>query len=140
MSCNLAGFPGARGTGGNVPHSRVCLHARRRRLDRASAACERRARAARRDLGAALISAAITVTILAVLLLVFSEPARLSGLAGFKPHHAIGGIGGAAVVAVSLVAVRPLGVAGVGVAAGRRSAGDLGRPTGWGGSALRRSD
>jgi Putative inner membrane exporter, YdcZ len=64
------------------------------------------------DLGAALISAVITVTILAVLLLVFSEPARLSGLAGFKPQYAIGGIGGAAVVAVSLVAVRSLGVAG----------------------------
>ena len=34
----------------------------------------------------------------------FSEPARLSGLAGFKPRYAIGGIGGAAVVAVALVA------------------------------------
>ncbi len=65
------------------------------------------------DLGAALISAVITVTILAVLLLVFSEPTRLSGLAGFKPQYAIGGIGGAAVVAVSLVAVRAVGVAGV---------------------------
>jgi bacterial/archaeal transporter family-2 protein len=65
------------------------------------------------DLGAALISAAITVTILAVLLLVFSKPARLSGLAGFKPQYAIGGVAGAAVVAASLVAVRPLGVAGV---------------------------
>jgi bacterial/archaeal transporter family-2 protein len=65
------------------------------------------------DLGAALISAVITVTVLAVLFLVFSEPARLSGLAGFKGQYAIGGIAGAAVVAVSLVAVRPLGVAGV---------------------------
>jgi bacterial/archaeal transporter family-2 protein len=65
------------------------------------------------DLGAALISALIKVSILAVLLLVFSEPTRLSGLASFKPQYAIGGIGGAAVVAVSLVAVRPLGVAGV---------------------------
>jgi bacterial/archaeal transporter family-2 protein len=65
------------------------------------------------DLGAALISAVITVAILAVLLLVFSEPARLSGLVGFKPQYAIGGIGGAAVIAVSLVAVRSLGVAGV---------------------------
>jgi len=65
------------------------------------------------DLGAALISAVITVTILAVAWLVFSQPARLSGLAGFMPQYAIGGIGGAAVVAVSLVAVRPLGVAGV---------------------------
>jgi len=65
------------------------------------------------DLGAALISGAITVTILAVLLLVFGDPSRLSGIGGFKPEHAIGGIGGAAVVVVSLMAVRPLGVAGV---------------------------
>jgi hypothetical protein len=66
-----------------------------------------------------------TVTVLAVLFLVFSEPARLSGLAGFKPQYAIGGAAGAAVLVVSLVAVRPLGVAGR-IAAGRWSAGDLG--------------
>ena len=65
------------------------------------------------DLGAALVSAAITVTILAVLLLVFADPSQLSGLSAFKPRYAIGGIGGAAVVAVSLVAVRALGIAGV---------------------------
>ena len=84
------------------------------------------------DLGAALISAVITVTVLAVLLLVFSEPARLSGLAGFKPQYAIGGIGGAAVVAVSLVAVRPLGVAGVISLLVAGQLGDLGagRPAG----------
>jgi uncharacterized membrane protein YdcZ (DUF606 family) len=37
----------------------------------------------------------------------------LAGLAGFKPQYAIGRLGGAAVVAVSLVAARPLGMAGV---------------------------
>lgn len=65
------------------------------------------------DLGAALISTLISVTILAVLLVVFADPSRLSGLSAFKVQYAIGGIGGAAVVAVSLVAVRSLGVAGV---------------------------
>lgn len=65
------------------------------------------------DLGAAFISGVITVTVLAVLLLALGHPARLSGLSGFKPEHAIGGIGGASVVLVSLMAVRPLGVAGV---------------------------
>jgi transporter family-2 protein len=65
------------------------------------------------NLGAALISGAITVTVLALLLLVFGDPSKLSGLSGFRPEHALGGIGGAAVVAVGLMAVRPLGVAGV---------------------------
>jgi hypothetical protein len=36
------------------------------------------------NLAAAVISAAITVTLLAVLFFVFSEPARLSGLVGLK--------------------------------------------------------
>lgn len=65
------------------------------------------------DLGAALISTAISVTVLGVLLLVFTDPARLSGLSAFRPEYAIGGIGGAAVVLVGLIAVRSLGVAGV---------------------------
>jgi len=65
------------------------------------------------DLGAALVSAVITLSVLSVLLLVFGDPSRLAGLTGFKPQYAIGGIGGAAVVFVSLVAVRALGVAGV---------------------------
>jgi transporter family-2 protein len=65
------------------------------------------------DYGAALISGAITVIILALLLLVFGHPMRLSGLSSFKLEYAIGGIGGAVVVVVGLMAVRPLGVAGV---------------------------
>jgi bacterial/archaeal transporter family-2 protein len=90
------------------------------------------------DLGAALISAAITVTILVVLLLVFGEPSRLSGLSGFKPEYAIGGIGGAAVVAVSLVAVRSLGVAGVVslLVAGQLSISVLADRLGWFGVAV----
>jgi transporter family-2 protein len=65
------------------------------------------------DLGAAFVSASISVAILGVLLLIAGHPARLSGLSAFRPEHAIGGIGGAAVVAIGLIAVRPLGVGGV---------------------------
>lgn len=65
------------------------------------------------DFGAAFVSALISVTILGVLLLVVGEPGRLGGLRGIRPEHALGGIAGAAVVAVSLVAVRRLGAGGV---------------------------
>ncbi len=65
------------------------------------------------DLGAALVSAAISATLLGALLLAFGHPSRLSGLSAFRPEYVIGGVGGAAVVAVSLIAVRSLGVAGV---------------------------
>jgi transporter family-2 protein len=65
------------------------------------------------DLGAALISAAISVTLLGLFLLVFTDPSRLSGLSAFRLEYAIGGIGGAAVLVVGLVAVRSLGIAGV---------------------------
>jgi transporter family-2 protein len=65
------------------------------------------------DLGAALVSTLISVTVLTVLLVAFGHPSRLSGLSAFRPEYVLGGIGGAAVVAVSLIAVRPLGAAGV---------------------------
>lgn len=65
------------------------------------------------DLGAAFASLMISVAVIGVLLIAFGHPGRLSGLGAFKPEHAIGGIAGAAVVGVSLVAVRPLGAGGV---------------------------
>ncbi|MDQ6606069.1 MAG: DMT family transporter [Actinomycetota bacterium] len=65
------------------------------------------------DLGAALVSLALSATIIATLLLVVGHPGRLSGLSAFKPEHVIGGLAGAAIVSVSLVAVRPLGVGGL---------------------------
>ncbi len=65
------------------------------------------------DLGAAFISAVITVCILGLLLLAAGHPGRLSGLSSFRPTYALGGIGGATVVAVSLIAVRSLGAGGV---------------------------
>jgi transporter family-2 protein len=65
------------------------------------------------DLGAAFISVAISFAVIVILLVVVGDPGRLSGLSGFRPEHAIGGLAGAAVVTVSLIAVRPLGIGGV---------------------------
>lgn len=61
------------------------------------------------DLGAAFVSLAISIAIVGALLLVIGHPGRLSGLSAFKPEHAVGGVAGAAIVAVALIAVRPLG-------------------------------
>lgn len=65
------------------------------------------------DLGAAFVSVSISMAVIGVLLLVAGDPGRLSGLSTFKPEYALGGLAGAAVVAVSLVAVRSLGAGGV---------------------------
>jgi bacterial/archaeal transporter family-2 protein len=65
------------------------------------------------DLGAAFISLAISIAIITVLLVAVGHPSRLSGLSGFRLEYAIGGVGGAAVVAIGLVAVRPLGAGAV---------------------------
>jgi transporter family-2 protein len=65
------------------------------------------------DIAAAFLSAVITVTILGLLLVTVGHPSRLSGLGSFKPLYALGGIGGATIVIVSLIAVRPLGAGGV---------------------------
>ncbi len=65
------------------------------------------------DVAAAFLSAVITVTILGLLLVTVGHPGRLSGLTSFKPLYALGGIGGATVVVVALIAVRPLGAGGV---------------------------
>ena len=65
------------------------------------------------DLGAAFVSVVISALLVTVLLLAFGHPGRLSGLSAFKPEYALGGVAGGAVVAISLVAVRPLGAGGV---------------------------
>jgi transporter family-2 protein len=65
------------------------------------------------DLGAALISLLIAITVIGVLLLVLGRAGRLSGVTEMRPEHLLGGLGGAAIVYVGLVAVRPLGVGGV---------------------------
>ncbi len=65
------------------------------------------------NLGATLVSLLISLAIISVLLVATSDPGQLRGLSNFKPEYAIGGIGGAAVVLITLVAVKPLGAAGV---------------------------
>lgn len=63
------------------------------------------------DLGAAFTSLVISTLIVGLVLVVSGRLGDLSGLASFRPVHVIGGIAGAAIVAVSLVTVRPLGAA-----------------------------
>ncbi|HEY6398347.1 MAG TPA: DMT family transporter [Solirubrobacteraceae bacterium] len=65
------------------------------------------------NLGAAFISLLLATLIIGVLLVAFGDPGRLSGIGGLKPEHALGGIAGAAIVTISLVAVRSVGVGAV---------------------------
>lgn len=65
------------------------------------------------SLGAAFLSLILSTVIIGVLLLVFGDPGRLSGIGSLKPEHVLGGIAGAAIVAVSLMAVRSLGAGAV---------------------------
>lgn len=62
------------------------------------------------DFGAALVSVLFTLSVIAIAFAVFGDPARLlRGLSGFRPEWAVGGVGGALVVTVALLTVRPLG-------------------------------
>jgi transporter family-2 protein len=65
------------------------------------------------DLGAAFVSLLVATAIIGVLLLVAGHPGRLAGVTGLGPEHVVGALGGAAVVAVGLVAVKPLGAGAV---------------------------
>lgn len=65
------------------------------------------------DLGAALVSLILSTLIVAVLLVVFGDPSQLREIGGFRLEHLLGGIAGAAIVAVSLITVRELGAGGV---------------------------
>ncbi len=65
------------------------------------------------DFGAAFVSIAITFAIAAVVLVIAGQSGRLSGLGSVAPEQLIGGVGGAAVVTVSLITVRKLGAGGV---------------------------
>ena len=68
------------------------------------------------DLGAAFTSLLLSTLIVGLLLVVVGDPGRLSGLAELRGEHLLGGIAGAAIVLVSLITVRPLGVGGVAAA------------------------
>lgn len=61
------------------------------------------------DLGAAFVSLAISTVLIAVLFAAVGHPGRLSALGSIRIEHVLGGVAGAAIVAVTLVAVRPLG-------------------------------
>lgn len=65
------------------------------------------------DLAAAFVSLVISTAIIAVLLLATGQPGRLSGLTSFKLEYAVGGLAGATVVLVSLIAVTRLGAGGL---------------------------
>jgi transporter family-2 protein len=62
------------------------------------------------DLGAAFVSIMIAAVIIAALLVTVGHPGRLtSGIGAIRPEHVLGGVGGATIVTVSLITVRPLG-------------------------------
>lgn len=65
------------------------------------------------DLGAAFVSLAFSTLLVGGLLLAVGDPEALRGLSQLRPVHAIAGIAGAAIVLVSLIAVRELGAGGV---------------------------
>jgi transporter family-2 protein len=64
-------------------------------------------------LGAAFVSLILSSAIVGVLLVAAGDPSALAGLSHIRPVHLLGGIAGAAIVTVSLVAVRELGASGV---------------------------
>jgi bacterial/archaeal transporter family-2 protein len=61
------------------------------------------------DLGAAFASLVFSAVVIGVLLLAVGHPGRLSGITAIKPEHILGGVAGAAIVSVTLIAVKPLG-------------------------------
>jgi bacterial/archaeal transporter family-2 protein len=65
------------------------------------------------DLGAAFVSLLFATVIAGVLLLLLGDMTQLGRISGFKPEHMLGGVGGAAIVIVSLITVRTLGASGV---------------------------
>jgi bacterial/archaeal transporter family-2 protein len=65
------------------------------------------------DFGAAFVSLAVSLAIIGVLLVLVGHPGRLSGLTAIKPVELVGALGGAVVVLVGLVAVKPLGAGAV---------------------------
>lgn len=67
-------------------------------------------------LGATFVSLAISTVIVGVLLLATGDYAGLGGIGGMRPAQALGGIAGAAIVGVSIVAVKKLGAGGVAAA------------------------
>jgi transporter family-2 protein len=65
------------------------------------------------DFGAAFVSIVVTLAVAAIVMVIAGQTGRLSGLGSAAPAQLIGGVGGAAVVIVSLITVRTLGAGGV---------------------------
>lgn len=68
------------------------------------------------DIGAAFTSLLLSTLIVGGLLVLAGETGQLGRLNAFRPEYLLGGIAGAAIVLVSLITVRPLGVGGVAAA------------------------
>ena len=68
------------------------------------------------NLEATLVSLLISVTIISLMLAFSGGFSGLAGITAFRPEHALGGMAGAAIVFVSIVAVKPLGAGGVAAA------------------------
>ena len=68
------------------------------------------------NLEATLVSLLISVGIIALMLAFSGGFSGLGGITAFRPEHVLGGIAGAAIVFVSIVAVGPLGAGGVAAA------------------------
>jgi transporter family-2 protein len=64
-------------------------------------------------LGAAFVSISISLVLIVILLVATGGAGQLAGLSQFRVEYALGGLAGAAIVAVSLVTVRELGAGGV---------------------------
>jgi transporter family-2 protein len=68
------------------------------------------------DVAAAFTSLLLSTTVVGLLLLATGNVGDLAGLAHVRPVHVIGAFAGAAIVLVSLIAVRQLGAGGVAAA------------------------
>ena len=68
------------------------------------------------NLEATLVSLFISILIISALLAFSGGFSGLSGITEFRPEHVLGGVAGAAIVFVSIVAVKPLGAGGVAAA------------------------
>lgn len=65
------------------------------------------------SLGAAFCSLVLSSILVGILLVIAGDPGMLRHLDQYRPEYALGAIAGAAIVSVSLVAVRHLGAGGV---------------------------
>jgi bacterial/archaeal transporter family-2 protein len=68
------------------------------------------------DLGATFTSATVTFLIVAVIFVASGDVGQLKGLSEMRPEYLVGGLGGAVIVFISIVAVRSLGAGGVAAA------------------------